>query len=136
MPKRIFPFLLLAGLLAGCPNTGSNNTIQNLTIESVALNKTTLTLNAKPTTGSISEGYVVSEQLIASVKASDNGTHSVTWATSDPTRVTVDKGLVTTLANAPEGPVTITATSVDDPSKSASAIVTITRIGDANLGIE
>lgn len=136
MSKRIFPCLLFAGLLAGCPTTNSNTNIQSVTIYNVTLNKTSLSLNANPASGTISEGYVVSEQLIATVQASDNATHSVTWTTGDPTRVTVENGLVTAVANAPEGTASVTATATEDPSKSGSAIVTITRIGDANLGIE
>lgn len=105
-------------------------------ISEITLNKSTLTLNARPATGSVSPGYVVEEQLTATVLASNNAIHSVTWASSNTSLVTVTDGLVSTVVDAPEGTATITATSVDDSTKKATASVTVTRFGDTSLGIE
>ena len=61
--------------------------------------------------------------LTATVNGSYNPPQSVTWSTSNNTLATVDTdGVVTALK---EGNVTITATSVYDPTKSGSATISI-----------
>lgn len=154
MMKYLAPIFVATLFLMGCPiSTNSSNQNPEPTIESspsptpslaaqafsitgVTLNKSVLSLNAKPSTGTPAQGYVTSEQLEVSVQASDNQVHAVTWSSSDTMRVTVDNGLVSTVSDAATGDVIITATSVDDPGKSATVVVTVTRAGDATLEIE
>lgn len=110
--------------------------VQGVGVNSVSLDKTSLTLNAMPPTGAPDPGYVTSAQLTATVNATGPFAGGVTWSSSDTSRVSVSGGLVQTVANAPEGSAMITATSVDDPTKKATASVTVTSIGDLQLGIE
>lgn len=110
--------------------------VRTVGVNGVSLDQTSLTLNAMPPTGLPDPGYVTSAQLTATVDTSAPFNGGVTWSSSDPTRVTVTNGLVKTQPNALEGTATITATSVDDPTKKATASVTVTAIGDLQLGIE
>lgn len=58
-------------------------------------------------------------QLTATLAPAGAAGYRVVWSSADPTKVTVsDTGLVKRLA---AGPVVITATSADDPTKSATA---------------
>lgn len=61
-------------------------------------------------------------QLGATIAPAGAAGYRVTWSSADPTKVTVDDtGLVRRLA---AGAVTITARSVDDPTKSGTASIT------------
>ena len=61
-------------------------------------------------------------QLTATIAPAGAAGYRVSWASADPTKVTVDEnGLVRRLA---AGAVDITATSVDDPTKAATVSVT------------
>ena len=61
-------------------------------------------------------------QLGATIAPAGAAGYRVTWSSADPTKVTVDDtGLVRRLA---AGAVTITAKSVDDPTKSGAASIT------------
>lgn len=61
-------------------------------------------------------------QLTATIAPAGAAGYRVVWSSADPTKVTVsDTGLVKRLA---AGAVTITATSVDDPTKSGTASIT------------
>lgn len=62
------------------------------------------------------------KQLTATLAPAGAAGYRVNWTSADPTKVTVsDTGLVKRLA---AGTVAITATSVDDPTKSGSANIT------------
>ncbi|MBM3273857.1 MAG: Ig-like domain-containing protein, partial [Candidatus Sericytochromatia bacterium] len=108
------------------------------TVTAVSLNKASLTLNTMPPGNSQPDArFKTAERLTATVAASDRGDRRVTWTTSNAARATVDAtGLVTAARGATEGDVTITATSVDDPTFSASCTVTITVFGDIDESIE
>ena len=61
-------------------------------------------------------------QLTATIAPAGAAGYRVVWASADPTKVTVSEtGLVKRLA---AGAVTITATSVDDPTKTGTASIT------------
>ena len=61
-------------------------------------------------------------QLTATPATAGAAGYRVVWSSADPTKVTVSEtGLVQRLA---AGAVTITATSVDDPTKSGTASIT------------
>lgn len=104
-------------------------------VNSVSLNTTAITLNAMPEAGEPDLAYQTSDVLVATVLASDGTNRRVAWSSSDPSRVTVDNGVIRTTRGAEEGEVTITATSVDDPTQSATASVTVTINSDLNLGV-
>lgn len=58
-------------------------------------------------------------QLTATLAPAGAAGYRVVWSSADPAKVTVsDTGLVTRLA---AGPVAVTATSVDDPTKAGTA---------------
>lgn len=105
-------------------------------VNGVSLDQDSLTLNALPSTGAPDAGYVTSATLVATVDTSLPFNGGVNWSSSDTNRVTVSNGLVQTTAGAAEGTVTITARSVDDSTKQATASVTVTRNGGLVLGIE
>lgn len=82
--------------------------------------------SAAVTAVTVSGGGVVpiggSKQLSVTVTATGFARRSVTWSSSDTTKVTVDaRGIVTRLAS---GSVTITATSDEDPSVTGTASIT------------
>lgn len=63
-----------------------------------------------------------SSQLVATILPAGAAGYRVTWSSSDSTKLTVtDTGLVTRLA---AGAVTITAKSVDDPTKLGTVSIT------------
>lgn len=105
-------------------------------VNGVSLSASSLTLNAMPETGSPDPGYVTTGTLTATVDTSAPFNNGVTWSSSDTGRVTVSEGVVQTMPGAPEGTAIITATSVDDPNKKATASVSVTILGDLELGIE
>jgi hypothetical protein len=144
----LIPFCLISfALLVGCPEAavnkdGSLKADRHFDITEVWLDSTSLTLNARPASGSISPGYVVEQKLIATMKTvskadppaienidSNLASKSVEWFTSDPSRVTVSSGLVSTVADAPEGTASIIVRVVDYPTLTATASVTVTRLG-------
>ena len=91
---------------------------EELPVESVALNKSEITLKKNDT-----------ESLEATVYPEDAENKSVEWSTSDETVATVDEnGLVTAIG---EGTATITATTVDG---SFTATCTVTVEGSVMLG--
>lgn len=111
--------------------------VRSVGVDSVGLDQTSLTLNALPSDGMPDAGYVTEARLTATVVSSIPGDLGVTWSTSDASRATVsDTGLVQTVKDAPEGTVIITATSKEDSNKKATASVTVTILGDLELGIE
>lgn len=66
-------------------------------------------------------------QMVASVTADAGVTYTVTWQSSDPTRATVtNTGLVSILATAPLGPVSIQATATSPAGATASGAATLT----------
>ncbi|MGP4038336.1 Ig-like domain-containing protein [Gracilibacillus sp. D59] len=82
-----------------------------------------VTVTVTPESASVAAG--ATQQLTASVtNATDT---SVTWSSSDETVATVDStGLVTVLAGATSGQTaTITATSVEDNTKSDTSVITV-----------
>ena len=73
-------------------------------------------------TGAAAVAVGATRQLGATIAPAGAAGYRVTWSSADPTKVTVDDtGLVQRLA---AGAVTITATSVDDPTKSGTASIT------------
>lgn len=122
---------------AVCDTTNSNVLeVRAVGVDSVTLDRTDLTLNALDAGGGADAGYVTSATIAATVHTTAPVDGGVTWSSSDESRVTVANGVVRTVADAQEGKVTITATAVDDPSKKATASVTVTIMGDLELEIE
>ena len=82
-----------------------------------------IVVTVAPTSATVLPGET--EQLVATVTGTDIDT--VTWTTSASAVATVDaKGLVTVLETATTGQTaTITATSTEDGTKSATAIITV-----------
>lgn len=90
----------------------NGQTTQIIPVQSVSLNKST-------TAGVVG----ATEQLTATVLPADATNKAVTWASVDPLTASVDNtGLVTFVK---VGSTSITATSVADPTKSASCTVTV-----------
>lgn len=151
----LIPFCLISfALLVGCPEASLNDdgtlkSDRTFDITEVWLDSTSLTLNARPATGSISPGYVVEQQLTAYMKTVSKSNNTITenldslvasksveWFTSDPSRVTVSYGLVSTVADAPEGTASVTVRVVDYPSLTATAGVTVTRLGASQVKLQ
>lgn len=108
-------------------NLEATSNVHVFKINGVTLSPSAFTLGGLPLAGDVAPGYTSSKALTATVHASDNRPRKVTWSSSDPTRATVDgNGLVSSQRGAVDGTVTITATSVDDPTISASVLCTIT----------
>ena len=73
-------------------------------------------------TGAAAVAVGATRQLAATPAPAGAAGYRVVWTSADPTKVTVsDTGLVKRLA---AGAVNITATSVDDPTKSGTASIT------------
>lgn len=153
--NSLIPFCLISfALLVGCPmaslnDDGSLKADRTFDITEVGLDSTSFTLNARPATGSLSPDYVVEKQLIATMKTvaksnpdlvdgldSMTAPKAVEWSTSDPARVTVSSGLVTTVADAPEGTAAIIVRVVDYPTLTATASVTVTRDGTTRVKLQ
>lgn len=137
---QLLTLLTLAGLSSlslGCPNQSvtTHASPPAFRIEGVALSPATMSLNVPPSEATVSAGYTCSGTFTATVKASDQATHSVTWKSSDSDRVTVLEGAVQTVAGAAAGEVVITATSVDDPAQFATATVSVSADGDLAMTI-
>ena len=91
----------------------------------VTVTATTVAVSISPTSGSVSTGGTL--QLTASVTGTSNT--AVSWAAS--AGVVSSLGLYT--APGTTGTYSVTATSVADPTKSASATVTVTAMAGTNL---
>ena len=108
-------------------NNGSNEAYQ-ITDSTKAVDKVTIQYNGNvvPTEG-ISLTYNVAVDLTAIVTGTDGGTdgvpQAVKWSSSDPTVASVNDGTVLGLKN---GAATITACSVADSAKCATATITVT----------
>lgn len=106
---------------------GSHKAYQ-ITDSTKAVDKVTIQYNGDvvPTEG-ISLTYDVAVDLTAIVTGTDGGTdgvpQAVKWSSSDPTVASVNDGTVLGLKN---GPATITACSVADDTKCATATITVT----------
>ena len=73
-------------------------------------------------TGAAAVAIGATRQLTATIAPAGAAGYRVSWTSADPTKVTVSEtGLVQRLA---AGAVTITATSVDDPTKAGTASIT------------
>ncbi|WP_338554637.1 S-layer homology domain-containing protein [Paenibacillus sp. KS-LC4] len=82
-------------------------------------------VSVNPSTASVVQGG--SEQLSASVDAVGGAATTVTWTSSDASKVAVNStGNVTVAANATPGTYTITATSTVDSSKKGISTITVT----------
>lgn len=108
-------------------NNGSNEAYQ-ITDSTKAVDKVTIQYNGNvvPTEG-ISLTYNVAVDLTAIVAGTDGGTdgvpQAVKWSSSDPAVASVNDGTVLGLKN---GAATITACSVADSAKCATATITVT----------
>lgn len=108
-------------------NNGSNEAYQ-ITDSTKAVDKVTIQYNGNvvPTEG-ISLTYNVAVDLTAIVTGTDGGTDGVPqvvkWSSSDPAVASVNDGTVLGLKN---GAATITACSVADSAKCATATITVT----------
>lgn len=108
-------------------NNGSNEAYQ-ITDSTKAVDKVTIQYNGNvvPTEG-ISLTYNVAVDLTAIVTGTDGGTdgvpQAVKWSSSDPAVASVNDGTVLGLKN---GAATITACSVADSAKCATATITVT----------
>ncbi len=93
-------------------DTGGSSTPTNILVDSITLNKTTLTLDEAS-----------SETLTVTISPTNATNKEVTWSTSKSSVATVDTtGKITAVA---EGTATITATAKDGSGKSASCTVTV-----------
>ena len=109
---------ILVMMLAAC--TG-DPTPAGVSVESVTLNKTTLSL----TLGT-------SQTLQASINPDEAGNKEVTWASSDAAKVKVENGKVTAMAI---GSATITVTTVDG-NKTAMCEVTVTPVMVGSVALD
>ena len=92
--------------------TGGGSTPTTILVDSITLNKTTLTLDETS-----------SETLTVTISPTNATNKEVTWSTSKSSVATVDTtGKITAVA---EGTATITATAKDGSGKSASCTVTV-----------
>lgn len=106
-------------------------------VDGVSLDKSSLTLNAPASDGSADSGYVTTGALTATVTTTLPFNNGVTWSSADESRVTVSAaGRVEVRPAAPEGMVVVTAVAKDDPTKQATASVTVTNYGGLVLGIQ
>ncbi len=97
-------------------------------IEGVTIVTPHLSLYAPPANATPAPGFQTSGRLTARVKATDRDDRRVAWSSSATEQVAVSpEGAVTVAPGAPETTVIVTATSLDDPSKWATASVQVTR---------
>lgn len=87
-------------------------------------------VSVTPASGTVTRGWT--QQLVADVSTNEGVSDAVTWsvegATSTGTSVSAD-GLLTVAADETASSLTVVATSVVDPTKSASAVLTVTSPG-------
>ncbi len=100
---------------------GGHTATCNVTVKEKPVNVTSITLNKS----SFFLSFGDSETINATIKP-DNATNKrVVWSSSDPTVAKVEGGVVTAMSK--EGTVTITATSEDNRSLSATCTVKVVR---------
>ncbi len=109
-------------------------------VDTVSLSKTALTLNAMPESGDPDLSFDTSTTLKAEVKSSDGRVRKVLFTASDADRITVTSAdgitaTITTVRGAGEGMAYVVATAVDDPRIGATASVTVTAEGGANVEV-
>ncbi len=109
-------------------------------IDSVALDRTAVSLNAAPLVGSTpSPAFAASGSvtLVATVTSTLPFGSGVTWTSSDQTRATVNSsGKVSAVAGAPAGSAEIKATAAEDGTVQATASITVTSKGSLYVGID
>ncbi len=102
-------------------NASKTGTATITVVEAQAINSVIVT----PSTESVMQG--TSKQLEVTVDAVGGADETVTWSSSDPTKVAVNStGEVTVAADATPKDYTITATSAFDSSKAGTAVITVT----------
>lgn len=100
-------------------------------VNGVSMNTPTATINATSVGSGALGGYVSTVNLGVTING-DAFNNGVTWTSGDVGLATVDANGVVTANNAgTAGTVIITATSKDDPSKTAQATITVTDFGSA-----
>src|SRR6266568_4003779 len=87
-----------------------------------------IAVSVLPTTQNLNSG--VSFAITATVTGSAGTNLGVTWSTSDATKATVTKrtSLIGDVVGLKNGAVTLTATSVEDGTKTATCAVTVLRV--------
>ncbi|MBI6545699.1 MAG: hypothetical protein HY692_02835 [Cyanobacteria bacterium NC_groundwater_1444_Ag_S-0.65um_54_12] len=128
-----------SGATAAPSNTASSGSKAGQ-VQSVTLLPQQVTLNV-PAAAAASSSWVLptSQQFTAKVTFSDRlgGAVDVNWSSSDPNRVTMtSSGLASTLSTAATGTIEIRATAKTDPSKFATASLTVTRDVETLLEIK
>ena len=98
-----------------------DETEPEIEVAGISLNESTMSLTYASCDGHIYG--TTSDTLIATITPSDATNKNVNWTTSEPSVVTVSRGVVT--ANG-VGTATITATAAGDNSKTATCTVTVT----------
>lgn len=102
----------------------------------VRLNGGDQVLNAPGPRGQVGAGYRTHVGLLARVDATDVDSRRVTWSSSDPSRAVVDQaGVIAAVVGAAAGTATVTARSVDDPTRQASLSVQVTTWGDLDVEV-
>jgi hypothetical protein len=104
----------------------------DLVVTGVSVDPTAVKINAVPPAGDPGPTFNTTATLKATVKAS-GGNRGVSWSSSNA-KVTVIDGVVSTLAGVSPGSYEVRATAIDDPTKFATASVTVTN--DSGLAVE
>ncbi len=122
--NRVYRSLLLTGIVAvGLAGCGDDVTV---TAPPPPPPPGITAVTVTPDNVAVNPGQTV--QMTANVTAEAGATYTVTWQSSDATRASVSaSGLVTIVANAPVGPVSIqaTATTADGASSSGAATLNV-----------
>ncbi len=107
-------------------------------IAEVRVSTDSVVLNTMPPSGGAADDLPATVTATATV-VTDAGEErpdlSLVWSTLDPGRVTVIDGILRTRRDAPEGTASVIVASADDPTRTATISVTITRIGGLDLGV-
>ncbi|MBU6428516.1 MAG: Ig-like domain-containing protein, partial [Cyanobacteria bacterium REEB65] len=109
-------------------------------VDGLTVSPTSLSLNAPPVSGTPSPDFAaatsatLSYSVASTLPFADDG---VVWTVSDPTLATVSaSGVVSALPGAPEGTATITATTLDPPTHSATVGLSVTIFGSAIVEVQ
>ena len=92
-----------------------------VTVSTTTVHVTSVSVDPTSKTVKIGESFTITPTVLPEEATNKN----VTWESSDSSKASVENGVVTANAVTGNTPVTITATSVDNPEKSATCTVTV-----------